>query len=355
MASFHKRKRLEEFQPPEKEGPSEREILVKQLATKQQNKNIKLKDELLKEKCFIKSRELLPLTNFHAGANNLKGFQDIGEQVKRLEELKHKGLSDEDVKLYLNYQNGIEHVFETYKNYEKSHLMNRIESIVKIVNEDKATIDSNESRIPHPLDNFSEYEKNFMKKINESTEIDVKHIRKKARKLGNRLNNVESRSVESKSCNNEYCGKSKWDVKEIETVNPKIIEKKIYTCMKQQLYTIKNNEIVTVEEAKLVDISDEQLSLEDIKKLAKFLNYAEGEENNILYVKNLQNQIKEKHLLGLFQSNKEVSVKLLDGRMKGQAFITFSDIPTAKAALVKHNGRLINGKPIIIQFGKRKK
>ena len=44
--------------------------------------------------------------------------------------------------------------------------------------------------------------------------------------------------------------------------------------------------------------------------------------------------------------------RLLNGRMRGQAFVTFPDVKSATAALTLLNGYLLHGKPMVIQYGK---
>jgi len=44
--------------------------------------------------------------------------------------------------------------------------------------------------------------------------------------------------------------------------------------------------------------------------------------------------------------------RLLNGRMKGQAFVTFPDVTSATAALTLLNGYLLHGKPMVVQYGK---
>jgi len=41
----------------------------------------------------------------------------------------------------------------------------------------------------------------------------------------------------------------------------------------------------------------------------------------------------------------------LTGRMKGQAFVTFPDEATSKAAFELANGFVFKGKPLLIQYG----
>jgi U11/U12 small nuclear ribonucleoprotein 65 kDa protein len=45
---------------------------------------------------------------------------------------------------------------------------------------------------------------------------------------------------------------------------------------------------------------------------------------------------------------------MTEGRMKGQAFVTFPSVPQAQRALEEANGYILNDKPMVIQFGRSK-
>ncbi|BFZ15048.1 hypothetical protein BsWGS_18087 [Bradybaena similaris] len=106
------------------------------------------------------------------------------------------------------------------------------------------------------------------------------------------------------------------------------------------------------------EIARNRLTLEEIRAMDKFQNYTEGEPNDVVYVKNLPNKTTEEDLIALFGSfqskgKARVVFKLLSGRMKGQAFITFPDTMTARRAVQAVNGYKLQGRPIILSFGKK--
>ncbi|GFR64223.1 RNA-binding protein 41, partial [Elysia marginata] len=76
------------------------------------------------------------------------------------------------------------------------------------------------------------------------------------------------------------------------------------------------------------DIAKNKMSLEEIKKMPKFENYTPGNPNRVLYVKNLPSSTTDTDLMSLFgclqqhDGQPRISIKLLSGRMKGQAFVT---------------------------------
>ncbi|GAQ88125.1 RNA recognition motif containing protein [Klebsormidium nitens] len=83
-----------------------------------------------------------------------------------------------------------------------------------------------------------------------------------------------------------------------------------------------------------------------------------GQPSKVLYVKNLDRSVIKGDLLALFlpfqrTGAPSVSIRLMQrGRMKGQAFITFPDLPTAREALEATNGLVIIGRPLIVEFGR---
>jgi hypothetical protein len=101
-----------------------------------------------------------------------------------------------------------------------------------------------------------------------------------------------------------------------------------------------------------------RLSVDQIKQLPRFKDYSPGEPSPILYLKNLSPRVTEQDLVTLFirfqvLDSPPIDFKLLRGRMKRQAFVTFDSADTASAALKLVNGYDFKGKPIIIEFGKK--
>lgn len=93
--------------------------------------------------------------------------------------------------------------------------------------------------------------------------------------------------------------------------------------------------------------------------LKQFPNYAVGAPSKILFVKNLDNGITAQDLVSVFirfQENgkDKINFKIMDGKMKGQAFITFHDQETATKALNLAHGFVFKNKPMVIQYGKQK-
>ncbi|KAK3908398.1 RNA-binding protein 41 [Frankliniella fusca] len=132
----------------------------------------------------------------------------------------------------------------------------------------------------------------------------------------------------------------------------------------------------------LEDLEKNRLSVEEIRRLPRFASYEEGTPSavraisfrktltlgsvarfdrlvccQVLYVKNLEAAVTEDDLAAVFGSFRAASgpspiLRLCGGRMRGQAFVTFSTVAEAGAALRAANGYVLRGKPLIVQYGR---
>ncbi|XP_076446572.1 RNA-binding protein 41-like [Babylonia areolata] len=105
-------------------------------------------------------------------------------------------------------------------------------------------------------------------------------------------------------------------------------------------------------------IEENRLNLEQIKQLPKFANYEAGNPSSVLYVKNLSPRSSEQDLVSLFgrfqkKAESHIVYRLMTGRMRGQAFVTFDNSEVATQALQLVNGFLLHEKPVIVQYGRR--
>ncbi|XP_045495782.1 RNA-binding region-containing protein 3-like [Colias croceus] len=105
-----------------------------------------------------------------------------------------------------------------------------------------------------------------------------------------------------------------------------------------------------------------RLSYSDMKLLPVFKNYNPGEPSMRLYIKNLAKSTTERDVKRVYkgyienlsdeeQNGFDVRV-MQEGRMKGQAFVTFPSIKIAETALNETNGYLLNDKPMVVQFAR---
>ncbi|TKY62925.1 U11/U12 small nuclear ribonucleoprotein 65 kDa protein [Spatholobus suberectus] len=104
-----------------------------------------------------------------------------------------------------------------------------------------------------------------------------------------------------------------------------------------------------------------KLPPEEILSLPMFKNYTAGNPAPVLYIKNLAKDVIADDFYFIFGSlfgsieaaKSGLQVKLMqEGRMRGQAFLTFPSIELAHHALNLVNGYVLKGKPMIIQFGR---
>ncbi|KFZ53123.1 RNA-binding protein 41, partial [Antrostomus carolinensis] len=107
------------------------------------------------------------------------------------------------------------------------------------------------------------------------------------------------------------------------------------------------------------EICKNRLSEEELRSIPRFSSYHPGEPNKVLYLKNLGPRVTTKDLVSLFarfqkEDSPPIHFRLLSGRMRGQAFITFPDIQSAQDAMLLVNGYNLQGKPLVIEFGKSK-
>ncbi|TYG95593.1 hypothetical protein ES288_A11G280400v1 [Gossypium darwinii] len=104
-----------------------------------------------------------------------------------------------------------------------------------------------------------------------------------------------------------------------------------------------------------------KLPPEEILSLPMFKNYTAGNPASVLYIKNLAKDVVPEDFYFIFGSlfgsidaaASGLNVKLMqEGRMRGQAFVTFPSVELAHRALNLVNGYVFKGKPIIVQFGR---
>ncbi|KAJ3682957.1 hypothetical protein LUZ60_013184 [Juncus effusus] len=109
------------------------------------------------------------------------------------------------------------------------------------------------------------------------------------------------------------------------------------------------------------EIEKGKMPPEQILSLPMFKNYAPGNPTTVLYIKNLAKDVVSDDFYFIFGSlfgdinaaKSGLSVKLMqEGRMRGQAFVTFPSVDIAQHALNLVNGYVFKGKPMIIQFGR---
>ncbi|OWF43882.1 RNA-binding protein 40-like [Mizuhopecten yessoensis] len=116
---------------------------------------------------------------------------------------------------------------------------------------------------------------------------------------------------------------------------------------------------------KTEQIQKGRISTSEMKNFSVFKRYDAGEPTTRLYIKNLAKHTTEQDIVNLYgqyvnwQSDLHKNmfdVRLMkEGRMKGQAFVTFPTEEAAGRALKDTNGYVINTKPMVVQFARSAK
>ncbi|KAG8225535.1 hypothetical protein J437_LFUL006074 [Ladona fulva] len=115
----------------------------------------------------------------------------------------------------------------------------------------------------------------------------------------------------------------------------------------------------------LKELKSNRISTKDQAVLPVFKNYQPGAPSCRLYIKNIAKPATARDFHYIYRSfldlNDEEQIKMFDirlmqdGRMKGQAFITFPTIAQAQAALKETNGYILKNKPLVVQFARSAK
>lgn len=112
-------------------------------------------------------------------------------------------------------------------------------------------------------------------------------------------------------------------------------------------------------------LRENRISVEGMALLPVFKNYQSGKASAKLYLKNLAKVVEEKDLQFIYgryvahladDMTEMFNIRLMkEGRMKGQAFITFPNEVIAASALQDTNGYMLHGKPIVVQYAHQSK
>lgn len=116
----------------------------------------------------------------------------------------------------------------------------------------------------------------------------------------------------------------------------------------------------------IVNLAADRLTASELSTHPLFENYTAGSRSNKLYIKNLAKSVEEVDLRRIYErfsvrDPNDLDVRIMKtGRMKGQAFITFrgpyedeDDYASVARALHETNGYMLNGKVMVVMFGKK--
>lgn len=110
------------------------------------------------------------------------------------------------------------------------------------------------------------------------------------------------------------------------------------------------------------ELLQNRISYRDMKVLPVFKNYHPGEPSMRLYIKNLAKTVTEQDVKRIYRRYVEgltddeltgFDVRVMqEGRMKGQAFVTFPSVRIAETAVKETNGYKLKDKPMVVQFAR---
>ena len=162
--------------------------------------------------------------------------------------------------------------------------------------------------------------------------------------------------MDSKS--KEKCNDSHHDIRD-----KRVVENKLFIQKQDRVIKLDPSKpfVLTLEERELIPldvIESNRITLEKLREMDKFKNLTVGTPSKTLYVKNLSHKVSPHDLASLFghfepKVGPKILYRILNGRMRGQAFITFQDKDVAESALKTCNGYVLYEKPIVMEFSKK--
>ncbi|CAG9128798.1 unnamed protein product [Plutella xylostella] len=359
-------------------------------------------------KMFESSSEVLPITK--QGMSSFDDFKRDEELNEHLQWLKKCGLTDEEVKLFREYEAGLAGKRLMESAVLKSRLENIYSKISNSLDDEDSTNGDNEQPSTssnagnkvedkfqsvlyktypegHPMNSLQELENDLYGHLKSDDMLPVNKRRKILRHLERRKERMLAQgrliAFPNEPRHESPRPGSLWDVKEMP-------QKQAEKCMnkdavigpkKPTMYTVKDNKILRLEpvskeqnhnpqaEYQAVDIvmpvnaAEERLlegtkmHVDDIRKIDRFKDYEPGIPSKVLYLKNIAPSVSVEQVSLLFNqfiqdNGGPIDVRLLSGRMRGQAFVSFQNEETCIQAMDEVNGTILSGRPVIAQFGR---
>lgn len=336
---------------------TEGERQLKQLAKRQTETQLNLQEHMSRHRSFTEKVVYKPKTAEVKGVKSLQDYNKIRQQDDELEFLRQCGLSESEIhykrvadveaecqpidkrgkygvnpqvknEVLQDIQEKIEQKRRQFSNADTFsgavHISRHEMELENSLNSNRSqsqflncliTTKKNNSEIPeHPMNQLHDIIKNITKPKKKIIKTKDKH-------------STEPKKTDSHSTNVE----ENTEIVEISSTNPinPVPKEEIIRCC---------------------------LSAEEIRQIERFKDYQPGNPSHILYLKNLSKKVTESDLASLFvhfqKDSLPPTLKLLKGKMRGQAFITFDTSQTATEALDLINGYMLKGQPIVIQYGR---
>lgn len=392
-----------------------RDKILKQFLQRQLDIPRSLNDQINK-KAFVKAATEESITNCTSGLLSYSEFQSLETKLSITETLSASGLSKSEIKILLDEEDGhscleAPHVKELRLREIASKLSKRQELLENSRNKaeqfngafplnkhdfevecstlpvtdgaDKLTSclvrlqPHHDETIPadHPINHI----KGLAQELFPSSNTDKCKIYNSLRKTkasedisGSSVKKKKTKDIKFKYVSEKP--KTFWDMQEFpriiggkgQNVNRSAIDRgsgirQIHGSEKKCLVNKTKPFILSLDSADLVplqEIHSSRMTPEEIKNIEKFKTYDEGDPSQTLYIKNLPHKISQRELAAIFghfesRQGPKIVYRILDGRMRGQAFVTFQDVATATNALKTCNGYILHGKPTVIAYGKK--
>ena len=319
---------------------------LKTLLDKQLSKNISLEKHLTNKKPFLDPVLLKDETSSRAGVKSLEEFVKVSEEEERLVVLRSYGLTEAEVQLKIKYEG---RSIDSDK-ADSDAIRVRLKDIEEKITKRQQTRDEPDVLGSAVLLSRKEYEaeRSLLRGTEKEKELQyfVRQSRQEYPENDPVLATLKEFEVRSTRKTSPCRPNVDTPIEDEEDVEEGFIGPELANV---------NLRVVYIDEAEIIA---NRWSVERIRRVERFQNYNPGAESKVLYVKNLPKSISDKDLASIFgrfcttDSKDDVIYRLMKGRMRGQAFVTFKDCDTAKRALQLCNGYVLKEKPLIIEYGK---
>lgn len=362
---------LSDFERLESHVESEGDLLIKKLSLKQTDKHLTLEKHLSQERNFITSHEYISITEITKGEITLPEF------CTKVNEASYNQLnSNSDHKPSLKVSDCLSrHERELALCVKPNSTETKLLAFA-LSCEANETLKQDVHHKDHPINHLAQIHDEHFSHLEASPLKTSKMIRRKRKQLLQSY--IKPIEISEKPIKHYTRPKSLWDLKEdVQSLANSGL--KLYTCeaSKRTEQCIGVLELIN-EEKKIKDLSSSiksqrfvasgtqvpinnytKINEDQLKTIPYFQNYQKGIPSKVLYVKNIAKSVCEIHLVSVFGKYKELQNAdivyryMKKGKMKGQAFIEFEKIEVAEKALEENLGLILEGKPLIIQFGKK--
>lgn len=388
--SLQKKRWRPEIAPPDEEVITEGQKQLKNLLDKQLQKDVTIQQQLSQKRTFTSASAHCPAVNSLSGLTSLDQFQEVDKLDAYTEELKKCGLTDEEIQLKMMADDSNKPQKKRNFGIDPSIMEERLKKIQEKIEKKNVDLDQKDkfhgqkALTRHEM----ELERSLLRDCNSDDKKKVMNalttvLDPRERTLPNDpmsqlpeiLENITKGSSQGKSKRRKRKQKNKEptsdeiDMKGLPSDGSRVVTTESSTFDSStnrvqeegeigDVATCKPRPRNPVPEVSLEDIQNNRLAIEEIKNLPRFENYAPGELSKILYLKNLSNKVHQQDLESIFnkflpEGAGGLEYRVLTGRMRGQAFITFPDTNSASRALEHVNGYLLKDRPIIIQYGRK--